>query len=501
MNSIYQNKDLPSFMIQSLQEAYYRYPIVTHPLLLNIVNNAYAMDELQWIVQNFYYVFKKYPKALAGLATHLDDFSFVEKIIVAYKKKSRLVNFYTKSLNAWIENFDLNNKHHEPSTGTLAYVRHIMDSCLNYTYYEGIGMLIAHGFIFDQIIPLVSTFLPKQRKIFSFLDFVLLQNIENLVKKMHKSEKKLSQGIHLGMYYLSVFLDDLMQPEAYIEDTTHLAKKNLFNIAVTQLKNSQKYYPLAEGKDAVDRLSILNSLYNEQSIHILKKYINAQTQSILEIGCGTGVLSYQLACTLPNTIHILATDFSEAQIAICKKNYANISNLKFGLYDCNADKALPNKFDVIFVRFLLIFQKDIAKIIQNMLSMLKEGGYLLIEEFNPISTGCYAYGQQHIVKRWNIFWKLALMKTGRAKDLERNIFEILSQNNVQKIEKKISHGVLTTKKEKSLFYLCMEEAKPYMLSLGITSDAIDDMCNDLKKICDNNYPVNFARNFQIIAQK
>ncbi len=503
MNPLPEKKTLAAVMHQHLQAAYHRYPILTHPLLLHMMNHMYTVEELQWIAHNFYYIFKKYPKIFAALATKIDDFSNVEKWTSSYKKNSKLIKLYKNNLQTWITNFGIDDTSHTPSTGTQVYVHNILNICLHHPRYQGIGILLAHFFIFDQLIPIAHQFFPKKnkKKKFFLLDIFFTDNpfFSQDDWKASDHTKDLSEGIQWGVYYFYQLLNDLAKPGIYL--SSHASKVNFFAVANTKLQAKPKLYPLAEGQAAEKRLAILNDLYNESSLHTIKQYIEPTTKNILEIGCGTGVLAKALACTLPEKIHVLATDFSKAQIALCKKNYAHIPQLDFGLYDCNANQKLSQSFDIIFARFLIVFQKNIDQVIQNMWSILQPGGYLILEDFNPMNTGCYAYEQQPIIQKWNTFCKMALIKTGRTKDLEKNILDILYEKQAKKIEKKINHAVLTTPKEKSLFFLCMEEAKPYMLNLGISSDVVEEIIESLREICDNRYPVNFARNFQIIAQK
>jgi SAM-dependent methyltransferase len=134
--------------------------------------------------------------------------------------------------------------------------------------------------------------------------------------------------------------------------------------------NSQKYYDElygAQGKDYVAESNILHTL--------IQKYKKSKGNSLLDVGCGTGIH----VGLLSKHYRVQGIDLDKKMLAIAKKNYPNI---KFGQGDMVNFK-LKEKFDVIICLFSAIgYVKSKTRLqgtIKNMSQHLVPAGVLLIE--------------------------------------------------------------------------------------------------------------------------
>jgi ubiquinone/menaquinone biosynthesis C-methylase UbiE len=113
---------------------------------------------------------------------------------------------------------------------------------------------------------------------------------------------------------------------------------------------------------------------------------NIDNKKVVEICCGTGDLSGQLALTYPN-IEVIGIDFSEDSIKEARDKYANIKNLQFIIGDVfNMDHIINESIDIVFGQAALHhLQNNIDCISREIARILKPGGKCIFI-FEPVGN-------------------------------------------------------------------------------------------------------------------
>jgi ubiquinone/menaquinone biosynthesis C-methylase UbiE len=96
---------------------------------------------------------------------------------------------------------------------------------------------------------------------------------------------------------------------------------------------------------------------------------------VLDVACGTGVVTKKLIQKVGKTGHVIGADTSVTAIKIAKKWNNNIQNVLF----VNADAenlSFAEKFDIITCQYALFFFPNASKALKNMRKSLKESGKL-----------------------------------------------------------------------------------------------------------------------------
>lgn len=112
----------------------------------------------------------------------------------------------------------------------------------------------------------------------------------------------------------------------------------------------------------------------EEKLARVSSLLNA-TDSVLEIGCGTGSTALLLA---PNVAHITGTDSSRGmiQIAQSKLGADAPTNVRFHLADA-AERVEGHPFDVICAFSLLHLIKDVSHALEKIRQQVKPGGLFI----------------------------------------------------------------------------------------------------------------------------
>jgi len=105
---------------------------------------------------------------------------------------------------------------------------------------------------------------------------------------------------------------------------------------------------------------------------IIREFEFKGDETVLDLGCGDGILTKRIAELLPNG-KVTGIDASEGMITTA--NDLSSRNLSFYRIDIN-DISFRNEFDVIFSNATLHWVKDHNALLENCYQSLKCGGYL-----------------------------------------------------------------------------------------------------------------------------
>ena len=125
---------------------------------------------------------------------------------------------------------------------------------------------------------------------------------------------------------------------------------------------------------------------------ILKKI--PQSESILDLACGTGILTRQISEKFPNA-KIVGVDMTESYLEIAKKKLSLYQNISFVKQD--AEKLdLNYKFDCITSSYLPKYCKP-EILIKSCLYHLRPGGKIILHDFT--------YPKNKTVRKlWNLYF-------------------------------------------------------------------------------------------------
>ena len=97
---------------------------------------------------------------------------------------------------------------------------------------------------------------------------------------------------------------------------------------------------------------------------------------VLDIGCGSGITSFETSKILGNDGYVLGADISKILLDLAEKNYSNIKNLEFKYCDVQNYEFEKNSFSKVISRFGVMFFENPIKAFKNINNAIQEGGSL-----------------------------------------------------------------------------------------------------------------------------
>ncbi|KAK4500103.1 hypothetical protein PRZ48_008289 [Zasmidium cellare] len=157
--------------------------------------------------------------------------------------------------------------------------------------------------------------------------------------------------------------------------------------AMSTSSNNNEGYPFNRDALASTRLNLQHQLFiNSTGYHLHSKIAVPQNALVADIGCGTGIWSMEVAKQLPVGSKVEAYDLSLAQTP--PKQWWP-SNVTFAQSDIFADipADLQGRYDVVNIRlFMCVIQSlDPMPLLRNLMKLLKPGGYLQWQEYDPVT--------------------------------------------------------------------------------------------------------------------
>ena len=134
---------------------------------------------------------------------------------------------------------------------------------------------------------------------------------------------------------------------------------------------AEKYIEFLESEDGKIQKEILSTAIFEQ----LKENPGSE---ILEVGCGTGWLSFELSKKFP---HIFASDISPTLLNIARENSPSVTFMENDI--CKALPFPEKKFDVIILNMVLHDCVDQKSALENIYTQTKKNSTVIITIPNP----------------------------------------------------------------------------------------------------------------------
>lgn len=99
---------------------------------------------------------------------------------------------------------------------------------------------------------------------------------------------------------------------------------------------------------------------------------------VLEVACGTGIVTQHLRNLLPAGSELVATDLSEPMLGFARRKFPSEAAIQWQQADAMALPFADQSFDAVVCQFGLMFVPDKAAAVREAYRVLKPGGQLLL---------------------------------------------------------------------------------------------------------------------------
>ena len=141
----------------------------------------------------------------------------------------------------------------------------------------------------------------------------------------------------------------------------------------------QKQFWSGAGGDVwVDKQREMDIMLNPLGQKAIKQLILEEHTKILDIGCGCGATTIEIAKMIPKG-HVTGLDISIPMLDRAEKfaSEMSLSNIDFQVKDVQTEEISSNHYDIAFSRFGVMFFEDPYEAFKNINQAIKENGQLV----------------------------------------------------------------------------------------------------------------------------
>ena len=177
--------------------------------------------------------------------------------------------------------------------------------------------------------------------------------------------------------------------------------------------------------EARQRLSLLEQCLDPSTVRRIKGLGIADGWHCLEVGAGGGSVARWLCSQVGETGQVVAIDIDTRFLDAMPE-----TNLEVRRHNLISDSLPQNSFDLIHTRMVLMHIPSREQILPQLISALKPGGWLLLEEadiYPVLATASGSYGQV-----WTAFMQ-SMIRLGIAPEWPRQLPQLLAERGLAEV--------------------------------------------------------------------
>ena len=248
--------------------------------------------------------------------------------------------------------------------------------------------------------------------------------------------------------------------------------------------NGRGEYVLATGDAAANRLRILHNIYGPGARELLIRAGIRPGMRIVDLGCGTGMVTQLLAQLVGHTGEVVGVDYSAAQVEQARALLpTELTNVRFIEASATDTGLTRENFDLVYCRFLLIHLTEPESALREMRELLKPGGIIVCEDGDLTSAG--SEPPSKLQEFSHLFGALG-PQWGVDYTLGRRLFHMVLGASFSQVEITLNQPVFAQGENKRLLELSVAEAGPSFVKAGLlTNEELKETLVEMRRLCDD----------------
>jgi ubiquinone/menaquinone biosynthesis C-methylase UbiE len=242
-------------------------------------------------------------------------------------------------------------------------------------------------------------------------------------------------------------------------------------------------YVLATGEVGAGRLELLDAVYGSITARVLGEQGLTDGWHVAELGCGTGTTACWLAGQVGPGGSVTALDAGGDQLAIGRERAAHLGLRNVTFLEGSAyEPELPEgSFDLAFCRFLLCHLQRPAEALARMVSLLRPGGVLVVQE--PILDTIFADPPSPAYDRFVELAGLVGDALGVDYSLGRRLAGLTRDAGLGQVAFAVDQPCYSQGEQKRFWEYTFKEAVPRAAdAVGVDRDELDRLIDAMAEI-------------------
>ena len=244
------------------------------------------------------------------------------------------------------------------------------------------------------------------------------------------------------------------------------------------------HYIIRGGIEGRERLRILARVMRPASIALLQRAGIRPGMSCLDLGCGGGDLTRDLAQIVGAAGRVVGIDIDETKLALARQeaSASGLANIEFRCTDIAA-AGIEMEFDLVHARFLLSHLANPAQALTCMRKALRPGGIVAVEDVE--FRGHFSHPHSPALWRYVELYTQCAQRRGADANIGPQLPALLHEAGFEDVQVNVVQPSGTAGEVKLMTPITMENIADTVLAEGLASS------DEVERIVDELYE--FAR--------
>lgn len=228
-------------------------------------------------------------------------------------------------------------------------------------------------------------------------------------------------------------------------------------------------YVIKGGAQGRERLRILADVMGPQTRALLDHVGIPVGGSCLDVGCGGGDVSLELARRVGPSGRVTGVDLDEAKIQIAREEAAQhgLTNVAFDVRDVTAWEP-DAQFDLVYARFLLTHLSHPAALVAAFRRHVRHGGVVIVEDID--FRGHFAEPECAALTRFVELYSASVRRRGADPDIGPRLPALLRDGGFTDVQLRLAHPVAMQGGIKDLTCITLESIADAVVKDGLITD-------------------------------
>lgn len=229
-------------------------------------------------------------------------------------------------------------------------------------------------------------------------------------------------------------------------------------------------YVIRGGAEGRERLRVLARVNRNSTLNLLQRAGIQSGMVCLDVGCGGGDVSVEMARLVAPDGKVVAIDLDEVKIDIARREAAaqQISNVDYRAAALET-YVVREEFDLAHARFVLTHLRDPSEALRSIRTALKPGGVVVIADAN--FSGLFSQPESPAVRRYVQLYTETLNRRNGDADIGLRLPGLLSEAGFEDIHLSIVQHAAMSGDTKLISPITLEYIADSAIAEGVASRA------------------------------
>jgi precorrin-6B methylase 2 len=243
-------------------------------------------------------------------------------------------------------------------------------------------------------------------------------------------------------------------------------------------------YTIERGLGVRARMNVLAMVHAPATLALLDTLGVEPGTRCVDLGCGGGHVTMELARRVGPAGHAMGIDLDEALLGSAREEAAAqaLDNLTFRV--ASVEQLAETGFDLAFARMLLSHLLDPAGVVRRMAGAVRPGGMVVVEDVH--FAGCFTEPACAAYNRWVEWFRETVRHNNGDLDIGPRLPGLLRTAGLTSVGVRVAQPAYLDGLPKQLQQMSMEKVRPAILAAGVVSaDDYDAAHAELKAFTDD----------------